>query len=254
MTKSKHVIVTGATGGIGRDLVSSLALEGNNLIITARNGDNLKLLKKEIGRISSGVDIRFACMDFSDPETHSILGEDEDITISGLVIMPPQIPATDGCFPDNSVWEDIFKTSFIGPINFIKQCVPFMDKTRIVIVSGISSAQVLSNYATSNVLRTAWLGQAKTMAAVLGPKGIHVNTLSLGGVMTDKYKGRVESRAASNGVSFDEQMLDETSNVPLRKYASTQEVSAAIGQLLGPMSDHFTGHNFICDGGFTRAY
>ena len=47
-----------------------------------------------------------------------------------------------------------------------------------VVVSGLSSAQVLGHYATSNVIRCAWLTEAKTLAFALGARGIHVKTLS----------------------------------------------------------------------------
>jgi 3-oxoacyl-[acyl-carrier protein] reductase len=49
--------------------------------------------------------------------------------------------------------------------------------------------------ATSNVIRCAWVGEAKTLAVALGEKGIHVNTLSLGGIPSPWSKEGV-SRAA----------------------------------------------------------
>jgi short-subunit dehydrogenase involved in D-alanine esterification of teichoic acids len=54
--------------------------------------------------------------------------------------------------------------------------------TRITV--GISPAQVMGNYVSSNVIRCAWLAQAKTPAFALGNCGIHVSTLSLGGTPT----------------------------------------------------------------------
>jgi NAD(P)-dependent dehydrogenase (short-subunit alcohol dehydrogenase family) len=119
---------------------------------------------------------------------------------------------------------------------------------------GISSAQVLSHYATANVIRTAWLGEAKTLAFALGPKGIHVNTLSLGGTLSPWYREAITKRGASAGLSFEEQLAKETENVPLGKYGEPTEVATVIEQLLSPFSDHMTGLNILHDGGFTRAY
>jgi 3-oxoacyl-[acyl-carrier protein] reductase len=127
-------------------------------------------------------------------------------------------------------------------------------RAKIVIVSGISSAQVLGHYATSNVIRTAWLGEAKTLAFALGERNIHVNTLSLGGTLTPGYRASIEKRAAAAGQSFDERLDAETDNVPLKKYGDPSEVAVAIEGLLSPFSDHMTGLNILHDGGFTRAY
>lgn len=121
-------------------------------------------------------------------------------------------------------------------------------------ISGISSLQVLSHYATSNVLRCAWVAQAKTLAHYLGTQGVHVNTLSLGGVLTPSYVNELEQDARSEGMSYDAILARETNNVPLRKYASTIDVAEAIEGLLGPFSNHITGVNIAVDGGFTRAY
>jgi 3-oxoacyl-[acyl-carrier protein] reductase len=127
-------------------------------------------------------------------------------------------------------------------------------RAKIVMISGISSAQVLSHYATANVIRCAWLAQAKTLAFALGPKGIHINTLSLGGTMSPWYRDGLEGRAKGAGRAFEAQLAEETSNVPLRKYGEPSEVAAAVEGLLSDFSDHMTGLNIMHDGGFTRAY
>ena len=127
-------------------------------------------------------------------------------------------------------------------------------RAKIVIISGISSAQVLGHYATSNVMRCAWLAEAKTLAFALGDRGIHVNTLSLGGTLTPGYTASLEIRAANSGMDLAQRLAEETSNVPLKKYGKPEEVATAVEGLLSPFSDHMTGLNILHDGGFTRSY
>jgi 3-oxoacyl-[acyl-carrier protein] reductase len=163
--------------------------------------------------------------------------------------------------PDPAVWRDLFQSSFIGPLSTLKLVIGRMrpdvaagHRCKIVMISGISSAQVLGNYATSNVLRTAWIGQAKTLAFTLGPRGIHINTLSLGGTLTPGYSDGLARRAAAAGMTYPEKLAQEVDNVPLRKYGDPAEVAVAVEGLLSPFSDHMTGTNILFDGGFTRAY
>jgi 3-oxoacyl-[acyl-carrier protein] reductase len=127
-------------------------------------------------------------------------------------------------------------------------------RSKIVIISGISSAQVMGHYATSNVVRCAWLAEAKTLAFAFGDQGIHVNTLSLGGTLTPGYAASLDMRAAKAGVTIEQRLAEETSNIPLRKYGTPDEVAAAVEGLLSAFSDHMSGLNVLHDGGFTRAY
>lgn len=183
------------------------------------------------------------------------------LVLDGVVLMPPQVAPSAEALPANEVWQALFQSSFIGPLALLRAAIATMRpdpaagrRAKVVIVSGISSVQVLSHYATNNVIRAAWLAQAKTLAFALGERGIHVNTLSLGGTLSPHYVGLIEKRAANAGMTFAERIAEETANVPLRKYGRPEEVAAAVDGLLSDFSDHMTGVNILHDGGFTRAY
>jgi 3-oxoacyl-[acyl-carrier protein] reductase len=175
--------------------------------------------------------------------------------------MPPQPHAVADPMPSPDQWRTLFQTSFIGPLSLLKAAVGQMRpdpaqgrRAKIVIISGLSSAQVLSHYATANVIRTAWIGEAKTLAFALGNMGIHVNTLSLGGTLSPWYREKIRERANKAGVSYEDQLANETENIPLKKYGEPSEVAAVVEGLLSGLSDHMTGVNLLHDGGFTRAY
>lgn len=181
--------------------------------------------------------------------------------LDGVVMMPPQMPPTNDCLPSNDTWRTLFQRSFIGPLGLLKAVIPAMQpdqgqgqRVKVVIISGITSVQALGHYATSNVLRCAWLAEAKTLAFALGERGIHINTLSLGGTLTPDYMASIQRRADQAGLSFAQRLADETLNIPLSKYGSPEEVAVVVEQLLGALSDHVTGANLLHDGGFTRAY
>lgn len=81
-----------------------------------------------------------------------------------------------------------------------------------------------------------------------------MNTLSLGGTLTPGYASSLDKRAAKAGVTLEQRLADETSNIPLKKYGTPDEVAAAVEGLLSAFSDHITGVDILHDGGFTRAY
>lgn len=256
-------LVTGATGGIGSATSERLAMLGHRLVLAARNASRLSLLQRRLVEVSSTQHTVLELDMASIPSVRTFGAKlaDLSVTLDGAIIMPPQPHRANEPMPEPELWRTLFEESFIGPLETLKVAIGHMEpdpangrRCKIVIVSGISSAQVLSHYATANVIRTAWLGEAKTLAFALGPRGIHVNTLSLGGTLSPWYRDSIASRAASAGLSFEEMLVKETDNVPLKKYAEPIEVAGAIEGLLSPFSDHMTGLNILHDGGFTRAY
>lgn len=254
--ENKTILVTGATGGIGKTLCDYLSSLEYNLIITSRNEENLKKMQENLQK-KHNTAIYAVSSDFNDTSTYKRLLDVCSGGIEGLVIMPPKIPPTTDCFASEKEWNDIFRKSFIKPLSLIKNLMPCLLRSKIskvVILSGISSVQVLTNYAVNNAIRAAWVGQAKTMAFSWGKERVHFNTLSLGGVMTESFIKKVEEESAMKNTSYEILLSEKTENVPLNKYATPLEVAVVIEGLLSNFSDHMTGINLICDGGFTRPY
>src|SRR5262245_22105650 len=257
----RTIVVTGATGGIGTPLCARLANSGHSLILVARNANRLRSLIDQL----DGRD-RHAALFVDMSNEASIDNFRRDLTalgavLDGIVLMPPPLPRNFDPFPSSETWRSHFQASFIGPLALLKIAIESMRpdisagrRSKVVIISAISSVQVLGHYAASNVIRPAWLGQAKTLAFALGDRGIHVNTVSLGGILTEDYTQLIAGRAKDAGQTFEQRLTEETSNVPLRKYGRPEEVAAIVEGLLSDFSDHLTGINILCDGGFTRAY
>ncbi len=252
----KTILITGATGAIGTELCKYIAKKGHHLIITARDYQTLHglsdLLKREYQ-----IKVNYVASDFSDPKSYAELLNITTEGVDGFVIMPPQPPVTEDCLPQDNVWSDMFNRSFIGPSALIRDLIPALIKRKasVVLISGITSKQPLTKYATSSVLRTAWQGQIKTLADTYGSEGVRFNTLSLGGVMTNKFIQKLNKESEDKNISFSELLSQRTENVPLRKYANLNEIVDMIEfMLLSEASKHLTGQNIVLDGGFTRAY
>lgn len=255
-------LVTGASGGIGQAIAQHLAANGHQLVLAARRRQPLIELVDKLPA-ASGPHL-IALLDMASDQSVEAFGAylaEQAQYLDGAVLMPPQPHAAADPLPTSDVWRDLFQTSFIGPLATLKAAITRMQpdpsvnkRAKIVIISGISSAQVLGHYATSNVIRTAWLGEAKTLAFALGSRGIHVNTLSLGGTLSPWYREAIARGAEAKGWAFSDQLAAETDNVPLGKYGQPEEVAKVVAQLLSDFSDHMTGVNLLHDGGFTRAY
>ena len=259
----RTILVTGATGGIGLAVCDRLAKGGASLLLAARDVNKLRSLCTQLPDNGSGGHA-WIRVDMTLDESIQQFADElaaRNVILDGAVLMPPQDPPTSDPLPSSEKWREILQNSFVGPLALLKVAIDAMKpdpangrRCKIVIVSGISSTQVMGNYASSNVIRCAWLAEAKTLAFAFGERGIHVNTLSLGGTLTPGYTASLAKRAANAGMSYEDRLAEETSNVPLRKYGTPTEVAGAVEGLLSAFSDHMSGLNVLHDGGFTRSY
>lgn len=241
-------LVTCATSQIGAAIANKLNQEA--LYLTGRTQSKLEPL-------SDGLKATPVLLDIFDKQSVDTAIASLPDGINKLVFIIPRIEATTEIFPHDEEWAQLFERYFIRPLRLLKGLYrhgKLAPRCKLVAISGLSSQYALSHYAMNNCLRLAWLGQMKSMALHMAKDKISVNTLSLGGVMTDTYIAKLAAKADMAGRTFDEQMAIEVDNIPLSQYAQIDTVAETVVSMLGPMSDHMTGQNLLLDGGFIKAY
>lgn len=253
----KKILITCATSNIGSALAKRLSAD-NELCLAARDTEKLDSIVEVIGT-SEHHNVLTHQLDFFDKESIDQCADDysEVGGLDGLVFIIPRIPPSSSVFPGDEAWRELYEKYFILPLRLIKKLVEnsaLNSGCKIVLISGLSSKNALTHYSTNNCLRSAWVGQAKTMALSLAAQKISVNTISLGGVMTESYTKKMRDKAEAQGISFEDLMVNEVANIPLKKYASVDDVTEAVIALLGPLANHMTGQNILLDGGFNKAY
>jgi 3-oxoacyl-[acyl-carrier protein] reductase len=125
---------------------------------------------------------------------------------------------------------------------------------KIVIIGGLTGINLLDNHPNSGVIRLMWLAKAKELSRVLADRKIHVNTISLGGTLTESFKQGIMKRANQNNRTLDEQMAIEVKDIPLKSYGTPLQIAEIVRFLLMKESDYITGTNLVVDGGFHRNY
>jgi len=251
---AETLIITSASGELGSAAARLLAAD-YDLILTGRNISKLEQLQEEL-RSNHPWNYEICTLDYSSSASIANFREGLKGSVSGIVLIPPRPPFHGkGLIQEESVWLDVFQSSFTGPLEVLKAALPHLGEgSRIVAIVGTTSVQYQSDSGPTSVIRRMWTTYTKALSHQLGPQGIRVNALSPGIVLTHFHEERIERQAQEKGISYEEQMARETMSIPLRRHAQSDEVAKAIRFLLSEESSFVNGANLVLDGGFTVIY
>lgn len=236
--KGKRTLVTGASQGIGRDLVKKLVTCGAKVIALARNKELLESLKKEV----PSIDIYPA--DLSDwNKTEEVLNTIGDVDLlvnnAGLAILGPLTEVS-----EEDV-DKIFAINVKAVINITKYVVKNLLARNvpgtIVNISSQASVAGLNNHTVYCSSKGAVDAFSRAVALEYGPKGIRINNVNPTVILTDMGRlGWSDPKVAGP-------MIEK---IPLRRFGEVDEVINSVIFLLSDMSSMTTGHNVYVDGGF----
>ncbi|ADZ18128.1 MULTISPECIES: SDR family oxidoreductase [Chlamydia] len=251
-TKENHpcVVLTGASGQLGSAVTLYLHERDYYLLLIGRQHDKLRTLHEQNPNSST------LAIDYSFPgylADYKKTLKELNRPIQGLIILTPR-PIWGSVLQSPESWESTLQTTFIAQTALIQATLPYMSsQSSIVIIGGTTSIQRLPAYGLSCVIRRMWTTYAKALAYELGPKGIRVNVVSPGVVLTPFHKNRIQEKARVNQSSYMEEYNKETEEIPLRRHCESEELAKTIEFLLTPSSSFISGVNLLLDGGFTSS-
>ena len=236
--KGRTILVTGASGGIGAATVRQLVAAGADVIANGRSVAALDALKAATG-------CRTLPFDLASEE--SVRGALEGLDLWGVVncggfggeIATPMDT-------DIAVFDRVISVNARGALLVTKYASQSMVRLgrggSIVNVSSQASLVALKGHISYGSSKAALDNITRVSALELGPYNIRVNSVNPTVVMTEMsagYWGRPE---------IAEPFLNQ---MPLRRWASEDEIAAPIVFLLGDGASMITGVSLPIDGGFT---
>lgn len=122
---------------------------------------------------------------------------------------------------------------------------------RIINIISTSVKQPLRGLGVSNTIRAAVANWAKTLSMEVAPFGITVNNVLPGATATQRLESILESKAVKTGITKELLTKEMLHEIPAGRFASTEEVAAAIAFLATPAAAYINGINLPVDGGRT---
>lgn len=236
----KTILVTGASSGIGRAIAIECSKLGANLVITGRNVDRLN----DTLALLEGGNHQAVVADLTiEEELESLVTSIQ--SLNGIVHSAGISNPLPFLFVDKQELDKIFKPNFFSPVILSQLLIKkkkLEKNSSIVFISSISGVYTTSTGgAIYSASKAALNAISKTMALELSGKNIRVNCINPGMIETDI----LENTAITN-----EQIQNELSKYPLKRFGKPIEVAHSALYLLSDASKWVTGSNLLIDGGY----
>jgi len=240
--KNKNVLITGATGGIGNELVKKFITLGANVLATGTKSEKLDTIKKKYP------DIRIKKFDISEHQRIEEFIDNVVLELGGLDVLVNNA----GINMDNlsirmkdEEWIKVINVNLSSTFLLSKHSIRKMLKSKfgrivnITSVVGHTGNLGQSNYAAS---KAGIIGMSKSLAAEYAKKNITVNCVSPGFIVSDMTMNIAEKVK-----------LYLTSKIPMGKLGTGEDVSNCVAFLSSDQASYITGETIHVNGGMYMA-
>ncbi len=254
---NKNALVGGGSKGIGLASAKELALLGANVTLMARSLNDLELALASLD-VSQGQQHDYLCVDYSEPDTLQSTVEAYCLSKNiHILVNNTGGPAAGAAhIAPVAQYLSAFNNHLVCNQILVQAVLNGMKADgfgRIINVISTSVKQPLDNLGVSNTIRGAVASWAKTLANELGQFQITVNNVLPGATSTERLAAIITVDAKKNNISEEESAARMQSTVPMRRFATPQEVGAAVAFLASPAAAYINGVNLPVDGGRTKS-
>ena len=240
--KNKKILITGATGGIGKALVKKFTSLEGNVLATGTKNEKLDLLKKEFPEINIlkfDISEHSKIEEFIENVNSQLTGLDVVVNNAGITLDNLSLRMK------NEEWQKVIDINLTSTFLLCKYATKKMLKNKygrivnITSIVGHTGNIGQANYAAS---KSGMIGMTKSLAIEYAKKNITLNCVSPGFIqsnMTDKILESIKAVL--------------TSKIPMSKLGSGEDVANTVAFLSSDAASYITGETIHVNGGMYMA-
>ena len=235
----KTALITGATGGIGRQIAKKMHAQGATLALTDMNLDTLKAFQAELG---DRVFVYSA--NLTDSESLNQLVKQAQADMGRIDILVNNAGITkDGLAMrmTDDQWQAVLNINLTAGFKLARAVIPGMMKNRFGrVISMASIVGVMGNAGQANysASKAGLIAMSKCMAQELASRGITFNSVAPGFIKTPMTDALSEEVRA--------QLLKE---VPMRRLGTAEDIANTVVFLASDEAAYITGQTIHVNGG-----
>jgi len=236
--KNKNILITGASGGIGNELVKKFVSLGGNVLGTGTKTEKLDSLKKKYPNIKVK---KFDVIDHSRIEEFI---DNVTLELGGLDILVNNA----GTNMDNlslrmkeEEWKKVIDINLTSTFLLTKNAIKKMLKNkfgRIINITSIVGHTGNLGQANYSASKSGIVGMSKSLAIEYAKKNITINCVSPGFIQSDMTMNIAEKVK-----------LYLTSRIPMGRLGTGEDVSNCVAFLSSTEASYITGETIHVNGG-----
>ena len=243
----KVAIITGSGRGIGREMALMFASEGASVVVADVIGENARSVASEIA--AAGGTAHAVQVDITDvSQVTSMIQETLDRFGRIDILVNNAGVGLNKSFLDTTLeeWERNINVNLTGTFLCAQAVARVMVRHgsgKIINIASISGQRGGAGRAAYGASKAGVVQLTKVMAVELTAKGISVNAIAPGPVVTD-MSNRTHTEATRRAY---------LERIPMGRYGERREIAAAAVFLASDDSSFIAGHTLNVDGGFRAA-
>jgi len=247
----KVVLITGGSKGIGLACARAFRGEGAKVAIASRSRENL-----ERALAGSGVALSIVADLTGADAARDMVRECQD-RLGDIDVLVNSAGAAKRYLPedlDASAWHAAMDAKYFTYIHAMDAVLPGMaarGSGNVVNIIGMGGKLATPYHLPGGAANSALMLATVGLASVYGPKGVRINAINPGATLTDRVREALRIEAMARHSTEDEVLAQGQARVPLRRYATAEEIANVALFLASARSSYVTGALIPMDGGST---
>ena len=246
--RGRRAVITGSSKGLGQATAETLAAEGVDVHLVARDAKALERIATDLGK-RHGVEASFSALDLSDSANVDGLFAQLTDRIDILVNNAGAIPGGSIDLVDEKRWREAWDLKVFGYINMCRLAYARMQKDGggvIVNVIGAAGERPTPGYVAGAGGNASLMAITRALGGHSRQDGIRVVAINPGQIKTDRLVTLLKTQAIEQ--FGDESRWEELVDAPFPP-GEPHHIADLVAFLASDVSSNTTGTVVTCDGG-----
>jgi 3-oxoacyl-[acyl-carrier protein] reductase len=256
--KDQVVVVTAASGGLGRAIAQEFAAEGARVVIAARNEGRLRDAAAAIAEAAGNAPLPYRADCTVEADIAALVRDTVSRHGRLDVMVCNSVGPRTAPFEEmtDALWREALDVKVVAQIRCAREAFRAMKAQRsgcILFLAGTHGRQPRTYSVTAGVTNAALINASKVLAEAAAPFNIRVNAINPGPIETERMVYLVKEKAAELSISEPEAKRILADVTALKRFGEPAEVAAAVTFLASRRASFITGVMLDIDGGQVQA-
>ncbi|KJS58201.1 oxidoreductase [Streptomyces rubellomurinus] len=241
------VLITGGTSGMGLATARLLLENGAHVVITGRSEERLARAAEELDGGARLLTVRADSASLADLDRLVALIRDHHGRLDGVFANAGVGVFQRGSEATEQDFDHLVDVNFKGVFFTIQKALPLLEAAgggSVVINASWTLHRGMAVAPVYAATKAAVHNLARTLGSDFAERGIRVNSISPGYIVTEMFEAAVPDPASHEAIR---------SQVPLKRLGRAEDIAETVAFLLSRRSSYITAQDIVVDGGLVTA-